>query len=113
MGAVTEPVIEEGNFLVAQRTGATEPVQHLGADLLVSGISAQSAQRQRSSLIGGVQAGFRQSLQLVQAFRQGIEGKGFLLIAQRRSSLANGGSGTVLQSVKNTHRFASIYFILR
>ena len=79
--SITEAVVYEGDLLSVQRTGSPQPIQHIRADLPVSGISAQGQHGQRRRLKGGVKDRLRESLHLGKTLREGREGKGFPLVS--------------------------------
>ena len=76
-----EMVIGAGEMCIRDRMGPPQPIQHIRADLPVSGIGAQGQHGQRRRLKGCVKGRLRESLHLSKAFGEGREGKGFPLVS--------------------------------
>ena len=81
--AVAEAVVEEGYLLTVERTGTSEPVEHLKADILIRRIGAEGKDGQSRRLKRCVKARLWERLHFGKALGQRSEGELLSLIAYR------------------------------
>ena len=101
--AVAEAVVEEGYLLTVERTGTSEPVEHLKADILIRRIGAEGKDGQSRRLKRCVKARLGERLHFGKALGQRSEGELLSLVAYR----LYGGSRRLLRRalklIKYTH----------